>query len=386
MKGIEKSHCNAVIQAILSAFWSLMGSSAQEALRQVLTYGKGDTLSLDAGPEINIVRHLQRYDDHSVVITEETGQANGYFFESDDRSKYRTIFFCDPTDRSRQLKEALDSVDDKTSKVGDIFRKPEFQKDWEKRFGGIAAISGASSAVTCIRRGVPVFSVIANYITHQMFLSCSAGNYVVKIPDKQVRARPINVDFITTHADRVYFHDLDHADARLFVTFMGKSGYRENMVDSKLMDGSEIDQSLFYDIPGGPLRILYLSTLQPADKEIGFILANGEKIGEWIHWLPFVRFARKKHDDSEPALRLFEVYQDRPHTKEGILMSTPPAYSVFKPFNKHDERMRIDVSRFADFPNPSRIRATLIVTPYDNDRVTSVVRQYGYRAIELYSE
>ena len=386
MQGIEKSHCNAVIHAVVSAFYSLMGSSAEEALRQVFTYGKGDTLSLDAGPEITIVRILQQYDNHSVVITEETGQESGHFFESNDPSKYRTIFFCDPTDRSRQLKEALDGVSDKTTKVGVIFRNPEFLRDWESHFGGTAPITGGSSAVTCIRRGVPVFSVIANYITQQLFLTCSAGNYVLKIPEKQPRNKPITVDHMTAHGERVYFHDLDHTDVRRFVTFMGKSGYRENLLDSKLMGENEVDHLLHYDLPGGPLRILYLSTIQPPDNQMGFILANGEKIGEWIHWLPFVRFARKKHDDSEPALRLFEVYQDRPHTKEGIFMSTPPAYSVFKPFSQTDARMRIDVGRFADFPNPSRIRATLIVTPYDNDWVTSVVRQYGYRTIELYSE
>jgi hypothetical protein len=386
MEGIEKSHCNASIGAALSAFTSLMGCSAQEALRQVMAYGKSDTLTLDASPEISITRHLHNYDQHAVVITEETGQEVATsFFEEGDKSRYRTIFFCDPTDRSKQLKEALESAPDKTAKVGDIFNRPDFQRDWESRFGGTASISGASSAITCVRRGVPIFSVIINYVTRQIFLSCNAGNYVLKIPKTQL-GKTLNVDYITRHGERIYFHDFGHTDVRRFVTFLGKSGYRENLIDSKLMGETEIDGLLYYGLPGGPLRVLYLSTLQPVEHEVGLILANGEKIGEWIHWLPFVRFARKKFDDSEPALRLFEVYQDRPHTKEGILMSTPPAYSIFAPFSQQDNRMQINVSKFSDFSNPSRIRATLIVTPYDNDWVTSVVRQYGYRAIELYGE
>lgn len=386
IQGIEVSHCNAAINAVLSAYYSFMASTAEEALRPVLAYGKSDTFGLDATPEINIVRCLQEYDQHSVVITEETGLENSFSADSTDPRKYRTIFFCDPTDRTKQLREILEAVKEQTQHVGDIFRSRDLQEDWEKRFGGTAAISGGSSAITCIRDQVPIFSVIANYITQQLFLSCSAGNFVLDIPKEQPRTKPLTVEYITSHGKRVYFHDLDHTDVRRYVTFVGKSGYRENLHDSKLMNDDEIDRLREYDIPGGPLRILYLSALQPEAKHIGFILANGEKMTEWVHWLPYVRIARKKNDDGEPALRLFEVYQDRPWTKEGILMSTPPAYSVFKPFSQQDRRMIIDVSKFANFPNPSQIRATLIVTPYDNDWITRMVRQYGYRAIELYSE
>jgi hypothetical protein len=386
MQGIEVSHANAAIQAILSAFYSLNACTADEALGQVLAYGKSDTLGLDATPEINIVHRLLEYDHHAVVITEETGEEKFNFADSEDPRKYKNIFFCDPTDRSRQIKEMLETVEDKTQRVGKIFRNPKVQKDWETRYGGIGAISGCSSAITCLRDGVPIFAVIVNYITQQLFLSCSAGNYVLSLPEEYQPKKPITVGHITTKGERVYFHDLYHLDLRRYVTFVGKAGYKENLADSRLMNGDEIDRLREYDVPGGPLRILYLSTFQPEANRLGFILSNGEKVTEWIHWLPFVMFAKKQNDDSAAALKIFEVYQDRPWTKEGILMSTPPAYSIFRPTISDPKKMVIDVSKFSNFPNPSQIRATLVVTPYDNDWMTRVVRQYGYRPIELYYE
>ena len=166
---------------------------------------------------------------------------------------------------------------------------------------------------------------------------------------------------------------------------MGKSGYRENFLDSRLIDEKDLSDLLHYHLPGGPLRILYLSTFQPDDDPIGFILANGEKITEWIHWLPFVRFAQKENDQSELALKLYEVYQDRPWTKDGVLMSTPPAYSIFRKAS-NDSRMVIDVNRFADFSNPSKIRSTLLIAPRNNHWATRVVNQFGYRPIEILTE
>lgn len=385
MQGIEVSHCNAAIQAILSAFYSFNASTAEEALRPV-HYGKNDTLSLDATPEINIVRRLLEYDHHSVVITEETGEELFNFTDSSDPRKYKNIFFCDPTDRSRQVKEYLETVEDKSRRVGEIFRHSDSLKVWEALYGGTAAISGGSSAITCLRDGVPIFSLIANFITQQLFLSCSAGNYVFNLPEEPLRNRVVNVGYLKAHGKRVYFQDLDHKDVRRYVTFVGKSGYRENLTDSRLMGADEIDRLREYDVPGGPLRILYLSTLQPEAKQLGFIMANGEKITEWIHWLPYVLYAKKLNDDSAPALRLFEVYQDRPWTKEGILMSTPPAYSIFRRSAQDSRKMVIDVAKFSNFTNPSQFRSTLVVTPYDNDWHTRVIQQYGYRSIELYSE
>jgi len=384
MQGVEILHCNAAIEAILKATYALWNSTVDEALRPILRYGKSDTLGMDAMPEITIVETLQNYDRFCVVITEETGDREKiHFYISEDPRRFRTVFISDPTDRSSQLKKAMENVEDKSKTVSAAIFNPGFLQKWEQDFGKPACITGGSSAITCVRRGIPIFSVIVNYITRQLFLACSAGCYVLDLPENQAK---VDLDSVLAGGRKIFFCNVDSLDdQKRFITFMGKSGYKENFIDSRFMNEDEMDKNLYYDMPGGPPRMLYLSTLQSPEHPIGFVLSNGEKITEWIHWLPYVRFARKECDQGEPALRLFEVYQDRPWTKEGILMSTPPSYSIFMPLGG-EGRMVIDVSQFSRFCNPSFIRSTLILALSDNIWATRAVNQYGYRPIVFFSE
>ncbi len=385
MQGVEVGHCDAAISAALTANYTLMGSTVEDVLQPVDTYGKKDTLGLDARPEIDIVQMMRAHDDNSIVITEEIGsKGNLVFTHTHDTRALRTIYICDPTDRSVYLKKFLAQVPDKTRKVWEVINHPDAIADWEKLGGGPASITGAFCALSCIRHAVPIFSVLVNYITQELFVSCSAGNYRLHIPDNHP---PIDLEYVKKHGDKLYFPSIRHphnGDARRFVTFVGKAGYRENLLDSKLMSDREIDTLLHYPEPGGPSRILYLSSLQSSEVPIGFILANGEKIGEWIHWLPWIRFARKENDQSENAISLFEIYRkDQLRIKDGVLMSTPPFYSIFKKNGQESDRMIVDIARFSDFDNPSKIRATLIACPTGNTWVTGLVKQCGYRPIEF---
>ena len=379
MQGVEKSHCNAVLSAIIKSTYAFWQSTVEEALRPILKYGKSDTLGMDAMSEITIIEELQRYDQLSAIITEEAGgREQLHFSYPNDPHLYKTVFFSDPTDRSSQLKAALETAADKTRTVLDVVNNPDFWGMWQTRFGTPLAITGGTSSVTCVRRGVPIFSIIVNYITRELFLACSAGCYSYRLPVVQAK---LDLDDIFITGNKVFFNDTCAPDdMRRFATFMGKSLYKENFIDSRFMTEADMEKNLYYDMAGGPSRVLYLSMLQPADKQLGFVFANGEKITEWIHWLPFLRFARKKNDQGEPALRLFEVYQDRPYTKEGILMSTPPAYSIFQPI-EDGRHMVISVNKFEAFDNPSKVRSTLILTLADNEWATRAVNQYGYRPI-----
>ena len=286
-------------------------------------------------------------------------------------------------DRSAPFQEFLKAVADKELRVREYLNQEASIKKWEAEHSGPATITGAYSAITCIRRQIPIFSVLANYITQQIFVACSAGNYVFDL--SKFTANNLDLETIKQGGRKVFFHGLEsnrHAEMHRFVTFMGKAGYAENFNDSGFMNPEEMNRFLHYNNPGGPSRALYLSDLQPKENQIGFILANGEKIGEWIHWLPFVRFARKEDEQDEPALRLYEIFHPRPWTKDGILMSTPPAYSVFKAI-PGSANVVIDVDRFSYFENPSQIRSTLIVAPFDNYWTSRIISQYGYREILL---
>lgn len=140
-----------------------------------------------------------------------------------------------------------------------------------------------------------------------------------------------------------------------------------------------MSQWLHYDLPGGPSRPFYLSSLYNEEPPIGFVLANGEKIGEWIHWLSLTRFASMERDLREPALRMYEIHLERPWTRDGYLMSTSRAYSIFKEVDRG--RVIISVERLRELDNPSKYRSTLLVAPASNSWAIQIVRQYGYRPL-----
>lgn len=383
MQGVEMSHMNAAITALLKAYFDFVNSTVEDALRKIGAYGKKDTLGMDAGPEITICESLGRYDTGAVVITEEIGsRGGGDVFRPYDTQTLRTVFISDPTDRSNQLKAFLAKYP-REIKIGGIFSDPTTKGKWEAEFGSPASITGATSAISCVRRGLPIFAVIVNYITQEMMVSCAAGNRVIKLPDDRLDA--IHLDYVCEHGSLLVFPGMggNSGSMQRFTTFLGdvgKAGYRENFFDSGLMGERQMDASIHYDKPGGPSRVLYLSSLQPQTTQVGFVLANGEKIGEWVHWLPFVRFARSQYDDSQPALVLYEVFQDRPWTKEGVLMSTPPNYSVFREF---EGGFFIDTSLLLRMPNPSKLRSTLIVAPFDNRWAMRLSSQSGYRTVKF---
>jgi hypothetical protein len=390
MQGVERSHLDAAISAALTAFFDLINSTVEDALRKINTYGKKDTLGMDAGPEIIICQELGEYDRGAVVITEEVGsrgaQVTNDTFRPNDPQTFRTVFISDPTDRSNQLKEFLAGFPSETI-IGKIFGEPSAIKKWEDKFSGPASITGATSAISCVRRGIPIFAVIINYVTREMMVSCPAGNKIVKLPEKRAA---IDFDYVLKHGKTIIFPGIDeHRNMKMCVTFLGdvgKSGYTENFRDSGFLSREQMENEttiaefIHYGKPGGPSRVLYLSALQPREKPIGLVIANGEKIGEWIHWLSFVQYARCQQDDSKPALVLYEVIQGRPWTKDGVLMSTPPNYSVFR---EYGGRLFVDTSWLLRMPNPSKLRSTLIVAPFDNRWVVRFSSQSGYRPIRF---
>lgn len=386
MQGVEKSHLNAAISAVLQAYYDFIDSIVEDALRKIAAYGKQDTLGMDAGPEITICEELSRYDAGAVVITEEIGSRGANFsdtFRPNDPQAFRTVFIADPTDRSNQLKAFLATCP-KEMKIADIFGDPNTRKAWEKDFGSPASVTGATSAISCIRKGVPIFAVIVNYITQELMVSCAAGNRIIKLSNER-QEDLIDLDYVCKHGELLQFPNIrrDINSMQRFVTFLGdagKAGYRENFLDSGLMSEEKMNAFIHYNKPGGPSRVLYLSSLQPSATPVGFVLANGEKIGEWIHWLSFAQFARSQYDDSQPALTLYEVFQDRPWTKEGVLMSTPPNYSVFREYNG---KFFVDTNQLLRMPNPSKLRSTLILAPFDNRWVMRLSSLSGYRTIKF---
>lgn len=383
MQGIERGYLNAAIRAVLSANTNLLEASVEEALSHAQLYGKADTLGLDAWPEITIMDSLALFDANAIVITEERSAVIPKYSNGEDPRNVRTFFISDPTDRSRQLSEFLATATDKKVTVAQMVRSNEAHALWEDRFGAPVSITGAFSAITCVRGAVPIFSVKVNYLTQTLFVACSAGIFEFQLPSHTEPAYvKIKIEDVRTDGKRVLF--ADHRDVtgegnKRFVTFLGKSGYAENFQSSRLIREEDKERLLAYGNPGGPSRVLYLTELQSKHEPVGFILANGEKVGEWVHWIPYVTHGRVTGDNSEPALLMFEIHQDCPQTKDGVLMATPPSYSVFR--EMPDGKMVLDVAHFSKFDNPSRLRSTLLVCLSGNRSMTPIMRQYGYRQI-----
>jgi hypothetical protein len=382
MQGVEKKYCDLCINALIGANQQLMGVSCSETLQKV-PYGKGDTLGLDAIPELIITDRLRRFDNQAILITEELDdQAHRHWPRESDPLKQPFMFFSDPTDRSYQLKEFLQRISEKnpTAKVCDIMKEIDSGKLWEEMFEAPVSITGPTGSITCVRNGKVIFSVILNYVTSDICVATDIDIYQYNVKNILDCKEEITLSEICKNGKRICFpgvkglnYSLD--DCKRFVTFLGKTGYLENLNDSNIFV-EKSDEFAHHRKPPGPPRALYLSELQNGYGPVGFILANGEKIGEWIHWLSFVKYAR--NEDGGHALQAYEISIERPWTKEGMLMSTFPPYSLFCDDGKN---CYIDISRLSNFKRPSQFRCMMVIVPYNNERIINVLEQHQYRRI-----
>jgi len=383
MQGIERVYCDECIQALVSAWIELMEASGTQTLSKV-PYGKGDTLGLDATTEIAISERIKRFDKHAFLITEELDAQEHRRWPTDsDPVKQPLMFFCDPTDGSNKLKKFFEHIskDDPTAKIGNLMASCDPEKLWEEMFEAPVCITGPTGAITCVRKGEVVFSVILSYLTGTVYVASDTGIFSYKLRKFSNPANK-NLTFaeVSQKGKLLIFpsvRSLGYSadDCERFVTFLGKAGYRENLNDSRLFaDG--VDERVHHKEPTGPPRCLYFSELQSNHGPIGFIMANGEKIGEWMHWLTFVKYARD--EKKERSLRMFEITLERPWTKNGMLMSTSPAYSVF---HRSEDGAYIDISRLSNFVRPSQFLSMIVVARHDNVHIIQVLQQYQHRGI-----
>jgi hypothetical protein len=187
MYGIEVSYCEAIIRALVQANQALRETTVLEAVDASYVPHKGDTLGIDQIPENTIAGVLMDFDQYAVLITEERGEeANPLAHESALSVRGpKTFFVCDPCDRSSQFREYLaNSQKQKADRVADVLRKRAAKKNWERIYAGPCAITGANAAITCVRRGLPICSVLLNYITQEVTVACSAGIYHAAITDQ----------------------------------------------------------------------------------------------------------------------------------------------------------------------------------------------------------
>lgn len=385
MQGIEGAYCEACIEALLKVYENFMNSSVIELLMKV-EYGKPDTMGLDAEPEITIKNALRAFDKDALLITEETDDVTSKDWPTNPApAQQPKMFFSDPTDRSKFLKRFLEKIaqNNGSKKVGEIMSRDEAIKIWEKDIAeSPAIITGATSSITFVNKGRVIFTVMLNYIARVIIVACDIGIAAVNLPEAAA-LNEINLErvFSEGNSQKVAFISLrksykSYDDQKRFVTFLGKSVYPENFIESRIIP-EDYNGFIHHREPGGPARVLYLSNLQEGYGPIGFVLGNGEKIGEWIPWCSFVKFARNRQGN--PALKMFEITTNTPRMKDGILMSTAKAYSIFNCETRGN--YYIDVSRIKNFDRPSKFRSTLVVAPVDNEKIVNIMARHEYRDV-----
>jgi hypothetical protein len=275
----------------------------------------------------------------------------------------QTVLICDPTDRSIKMREFLQKLIQQDSNLAFATVREAFNQhadQWRLQFGN-PTISGAAGSITAIRDRRILFNVMINYVTGEIFTADSFGTRKSTIED-QSSEEPVSF----SAADR---------RSRRFVTFLGKEGYVENMEKCKLGLKPEDCSD---EWTGGPLRIINLSDL--GERDISFILSNGEKICEWVGWLAWVKYARDPRQADEPALHAFRLFFESPRTKELILVAPGPHYSIFI---EEGGEMRVNLDRMFQLADPSHYRETILITSRENVGAIARVRALGQYETEL---
>ncbi len=393
MLGIDRIYCDFAIRTVMSAVLDLMQTPVVEVLGKQRV-GKKDTLGMDAVPENSIRASVNDFFANAILVTEETDEDNRANWPEDpDPDKQPLMFFCDPMDRSAQFGQFLKTFpsaygESELSLVGDIITHSEAKNFWAKEVDKISPImiSGATVSVTCVSKGKIIVSAIMNVMTQTIFVACSSGVFSMYTTGDMGKMRAllssIDLTMIEKKGKRIIFDSpkslyRTEDDFLRFASFTGKEGYMENLMSSGILTEDQIHP--YHDLPGGPSRVLFLSDFQPNDVPVGFVLANGEKIGEWIHWLAYVKFAKNSQGDN--ILRIYEINSARLHAKDSILMSPPPPYSIFRYKSGSIVGPYLHISRLRDFDHPSHFRSMVLVTNASNMRVRNIMSGKGYNDV-----
>lgn len=387
MEGIEVSYANVCLNALVGAFRRVLDTTVGE-LVSFTEYGKKDTKGFDAIFESIIQKRLSEYDGSVILVTEETDHKTHRRWPVDPEPEQQPkMFFSDPVDRSKFFEKLILEIaqleKDKDKRVVDILSEGRsLIKIWEEKVAEKPAIiTGATSAITYVKEGKTVFSAILNIITRELIVACGMGIARMTLPhDLGTFPASGALEHIIKKGKRITFpSSMDKngsdLDFNRFVTYLGKPQYREFFRESNIF-AEDSAQFIHHNEPGGPSRVLYLSDMQEGCGPVGFILSNGEKIGEWIHWLPFVKFA--SNSLGNPALRLYEISLKKSAIKDHILVSPPRPYSIF---NCDRRECYIDVSRMKNIAMPSRFRTILVVAPADNEKIHHIMARHEYRDV-----
>lgn len=382
MNGKNQALVNLMINAAINAHLGLFSTPMGDLISEI-SPGKMDTLGMDWTAETRIRKTVKEFDSSIILVTEEDEPERKewpLFTNSDSRE---VVMISDPIDRSSQMKEFLTrmSAGFQTTSIFERLNDVDIVDMWENKIAEKPSIiTGGTTAITCLIGGSVLAAVIVNHIYRNIMIAVEAGVYTFSLELSEKELKALDMAKIVKKGTNVYFPGSERtcnsvSDKKIYTAFAGKEGYPENLQESKIFI-DDCMTHIHHDKPGGPTRVFYLSNLQKTFGPVGFILSNGEKITEWIHWLAVVKYG--KDINGNPALEVYEVSIKRPNTKEGILMSCYPTYSIF---TQRNDEAYIDIAFLRRFPASSHYRAMLVVVPRDNDTMIDAMNKHGFREL-----
>ncbi len=329
--GLHVAYLAVALKALWRARDAISRLTPTEALEPA--FGKGDSTRVDVMAEHSIVATLSAFDNRACILSEERGVVCPV-----PRHAEILTWCTDPLDRSRVLHELLRGT--RAPTLGDLFVSPEYT---------LRGASAASGAIAAVAHGEVLFSCILDYGTGHLYVAFP--ELVVSCPVAQARTP----EELVAHASPLVLAEGDE-NACGVVTFLGDSKEARHAQRKRVF--SALSGSAWpvprgeNATPGGPGRILYLCDdvgINGGDVA-GVVMASGERLGEWVHWLPFVTHSRG-------VLAAYELWCSEFHAD--VLLAPPRGYSVI--VGASPTGVQIDIPRLMALPAPHHYRAGLAI-------------------------
>ena len=294
----------AVIEAA-RIVWRLESHEAIQAAP-----GKEDTLRLDAAAEDTLIDWLEAPD--TAIVTEERGlHPPGARLD-----EMEWVHVVDPLDNSRPALGILAAAPG-NSAVGAVLASQKMPE-----------LEAPAISVCSVREGILCHAVLLNLARPRLYVASAEGCFTIDIRGAENGAP-----------------DLEESRVEIPWPEAGRgvrtyTGGREIYLEHAAACGFAATES----VESGPHRVLYLTGLSASPSSA--VLANGEKLGEWISWLAFAKWSR--------CAAACAVHRRGAPARGGMSLSPAASQSVLG-------EGRILWSRLRGVANPSNYRETVAV-------------------------
>lgn len=297
------------VGAVLEAARIVWRLESHEAIQAAP--GKEDTLRLDADAEDTLIEWLEAPD--TAIVTEERGlHPAGARLDS-----MEWVHVVDPLDNSKPARAILVEAA-KGSTVGAVLAADDTPE-----------LEAPAVSVCSVREGILSHAVLLNLAKPRLYVASEEGCFTIDIHGAESGSLKLDERRVEIPWPK---------KGRGVRTYTGgKEIYTEHAAACGFASPESVES--------GPHRVLYLTGL--AASPSAAVVANGEKLGEWLPWLAFAKWSGR--------LAACTVFRHGAPTRGGVSLSPPASRSVLGDGG-------ILWKRLEGVENPSAYRETVAVT------------------------